>query len=333
MLNNTIRAAVQDEGMLDVVFRINTEAGKMKWLEAHAVIIKPDSITPPKIIGAVRDVTRAKTTERETLENYSRMHFDQRLESLGQMAGGIAHDFNNLLTVIAGNLEILQHMLSPAEQGYPNLVSALNAARRAETLTQKMLDYSGKTRSIVNIIDLSEMVKTGISSLNRTIPGQVSLKLDLALALPMIQADRDQLHQILSNLVTNALEAVRSTDGVIRISTGSAFYNADSLNESRTHAKPVPGDYVWLSVSDNGCGMDTNTRQKMFDPFFSTKFAGRGLGLASVLGIVRGHRGAIFVESRVNEGTQITILFPALKNMTSHETDSSGSQSLPPLTG
>ena len=313
-LTEMTELAVRNDGMLSETFRITTDSGDIRWLELHAVTIKGSSGKPEKLIGAMRDITRTKERERENLERNTRVHTDQKVESLGVMAGGIAHDFNNLLTVISGNLEILKHECGPQSPGSGNLEAAIEATLRAENLTRKMLDYSGKTRSLTDAADLSQVVRNHYSEITTLLTGQASLSINLHDGLPVIRADAEQLLQIIIELVTNAVEAIRGPGGEIHITTGCDEFDIDQLEASRTPVKSPGGLFVWLSIADNGCGMDSDTNRKLFDPFFSTKFHGRGLGMAAVLGIVRGHGGVIFVDSHLGEGTTITVMFPALSN-------------------
>lgn len=159
--------------------------------------------------------------------------------------------------------------------------------------------------------------------------------MQLAPDLPLIQADTAQMQQILLNLISNASEAVGEQAGTVTLSAGAQYYDAAALNHSRLEEKPAPGRYVWLEVADTGCGMDEETQKRMFEPFFTTRQTGRGLGLSAVLGIVRGHQGAIFVDSVPKLGTTIRVLFPALVPAPTPAASGGGesAQAVQPLSG
>jgi nitrogen-specific signal transduction histidine kinase/CheY-like chemotaxis protein len=239
-----------------------------------------------------------------------RLRRTARLESLGILAGGIAHDFNNLLTGILANATLALDDAPPESSQAEALRYIVQAGERAAELTQQILAWSGKDRFRQEYVDLSGIV-TGILTLIETALGRkTSLNLRISRDLPSIEADPAQLQQIVMNLVINGSEAIEG-DGEVSVRTGvaeldGAHHDDDALPD------PAPrGPYVFLEVRDTGLGMDPETRQHIFDPFFSTKFTGRGLGLAAVLGIVRGHRGAIRVASAPGQGTAFTVYFPA----------------------
>ncbi len=264
------------------------------------------------LYGIGQDITERKEDEARRLEMDRQLLQAQKLESLGVLAGGIAHDFNNLLAAILGNVELARLDLPPGAPARTSLDEAISASRRAADLTRQMLAYSGKGRFVLSALDLSSLVQENAHMLRVAIPRSAQLQLDLAPALPPIRADSGQIQQVVMNLMINAAEALGQEAGVVSLTTGHGYYGAEELQESRTVEKPAPGHYVWLSVEDTGCGMDDETLQRMFDPFFSSKGAGRGLGMSAVLGIVRGHQGAIWVESTLGQGTCVTVAFPAL---------------------
>ena len=246
--------------------------------------------------------------ERERLE--AQVRHAQKLESLGVLAGGIAHDFNNLLTGVLGNIELgLLHV----EDGSPT-VSCLKEARasaeRAADLSRQMLAYSGKGSFAIEAVDVNALVTEIGNLLEVSVSKNVALSYDLHRDLPPIVADVTQLHQVVLNLITNASDSIGDEGGVVRLRTGVRQCDRAYLGETYLDDHLPEGDYLFIEVSDTGCGMDAETLQKIFDPFFSTKFAGRGLGLASALGIVRGHSGAIKAVSEPGSGTTFTVLLP-----------------------
>ncbi|MFH1689631.1 MAG: PAS domain-containing protein [Candidatus Eisenbacteria bacterium] len=246
--------------------------------------------------------------ERERLEGQVR--HAQKLESLGVLAGGIAHDFNNLLTGVLGNIEL---GLLQVDQGSPaahSLTEARASTERAAELSRQMLAYSGKGSFVIEAVDVNSVVTEIGNLLEVSVAKNVALSYDLCSHLPPVVADVTQLHQVVLNLITNASDSIGDEGGVVALRTG--VRNCDRAYLSGTYVDDhLPeGDYLFLEVRDTGCGMDEETVQRMFEPFFSTKFTGRGLGLASTLGIIRGHSGAINVASEKGCGTTFTVLLP-----------------------
>ena len=173
-----------------------------------------------------------------------------------------------------------------------------------------MLAYSGKGRFVVKKVNFSLLVEDTIELLQASISKKAVIELDLAPNLTPVLADATQMRQIIMNLVINASDAIGETNGIIHIRTASEFRDASTLESDGFTAEAPPGHYVVLEVSDTGSGMSDETRLRIFEPFYTTKFTGRGLGLAAVLGIVRGHMGTIRVESELGRGTRFTLLLP-----------------------
>lgn len=263
------------------------------------------------VASLVLDVTREEEAERDRLRMEEKLRETAKLESLGVLAGGIAHDFNNLLTSILGNASLVTRQIPPGSSGHKQLEQIAQSTRRAAELCQQMLAYSGKGKFVVKPIHMTSFVEETLQLIETSISKKARLQTEFTEALPLIQADTNQLRQIVMNLVLNASEALEDHSGKITIKTGSMVPDADFLKDC--HLAPVlpPGQYVFLEVTDSGCGMDKETLNKIFDPFFTTKFTGRGLGLAAVQGIIRGHRGAMKVTSEPGAGTTFRILFPA----------------------
>jgi len=262
-------------------------------------------------IATVRDITERRRVEDERLEMERRLLHAQKLESLGVLAGGIAHDFNNLLMAILGNLDLALLDVSSLSPARFSIEQAKQAARRAADLTRQMLAYSGKGRFVTRPVSLSELVQENAHLLKAAISKTVTLSLNLDRDLPSIMADPGQMQQVIMNLITNASEAIGNATGVVSLTTGIEDSDGEYLNRSSLEEKPPAGRYVYLEVTDTGCGMSQDTKHRLFDPFFSTKFTGRGLGMSAVSGIVHGHQGAIIVTSDVDRGSTIRVLFPA----------------------
>jgi len=289
----------------------------------HFSSIAVPLVTSGEISGTVvssRDVTDLKRAEREKLMLQRQVQHAQKLESLGVLAGGIAHDFNNLLMAIMGNADLALHELSPLSPARENIQEVAKIARRAAELTRQMLSYSGKGRFVIESIDLGELFEEIAHFLEVSISKKARLEVDLAENLPAFEGDATQIRQIAMNLITNASEAIGDRIGVISLSTGAmhcdrAFLedSGEFLSPGLDNNPPAEGLYVYLEVADTGSGMDPKTVEKIFDPFFTTKFTGRGLGLSAVLGIVRGHKGTMKIDSEVGRGTTIRVLFPAIE--------------------
>ena len=251
-----------------------------------------------------RDVKERRELERLLLQK-------DKLESLGLLAGGIAHDFNNLLVGIMGNASLALETISTNNPARGMLRDVMVASETAANLTRQLLAYAGKGRFVTEAVDLSDLVQQISTLVQTSIPKNVQLRLSLAQKLPCVEADTAQMQQVLMNLVINAAEAIGEVQGTVLITTGVQHVDEDYIASVLAPSVIAPGEYVTLEVHDSGAGMNQETMEKIFDPFFTTKSTGRGLGLAAVLGIVRGHRGAIKVYSTPGQGTTFKLLFPA----------------------
>jgi signal transduction histidine kinase/CheY-like chemotaxis protein len=267
-------------------------------------LIKEFSLQKEKLEKVVRAEENRRKLEIKMLET-------QKLESLGVLAGGIAHDFNNLLMGILGNADLALPLIPPGSRAIQNVEEIIRASQRAADLCRQMLAYSGKGQFLVARYDLSEIVREIAKMLEVSVSKKASLRYSLAVELPAVLADATEMSQVIMNLITNASESLGDECGVISVSTGVIECDRAYLSESYFDDKLSEGRYVYLEVSDNGCGMDKETLSRIFDPFYTTKFMGRGLGLAAVLGIIQGHHGAIKVQSEPGQGTSFTILLPA----------------------
>jgi len=255
------------------------------------------------VLAVARDITETRNLEQKMLHS-------QKLESLGVLVGGIAHDFNNLLTGILGNADLARSEMSPLAPSRASLEGIENAARRAADLCRQLLAYSGRGRFLVEPISLQELVEQMGHLLTVSISKRVVLKYHFTKGLPTMDGDPTQIRQAIMNLIVNASEAIGERSGVISVTVGLAYCDVEYFKGCFGTDNLMPGDYVYLEVADTGQGIGANDISRIFDPFFSTKFTGRGLGLPAVLGIVRGHRGAIKVYSETGKGTTFKLLFP-----------------------
>ncbi len=263
------------------------------------------------IIGLAIDVTERKQAEDTRLTLERRLLEAQKLESLGVLAGGIAHDFNNLLVSVLGNASLALGELPAHAPGREALRRIEQAARRGSELTRQMLAYAGKDTIALERVDVNAVVAETSDLLSVSIGKKVVMAYDLAPGLPAIEADPTQFRQAIMNLLINASEAIDGAEGTITVRTGAVELGPDALRDTLHPPEAAPGPHVCVEVRDTGCGMDAATTAKVFDPFFSTKFTGRGLGLATVLGAVRGHRGALAVTSAPGRGTTFRVYLPA----------------------
>ena len=304
--------------------RIQRRDGAVRWVHLVGVVECDSNGVPIRLVGTQQDVTLRKEQEEVRLELERRLQHAQKLESLGVLAGGIAHDFNNLLMAIMGNLDLaLMHVPEEAPERR-HLEQSENAARRAADLTRQMLAYSGRGKMTVSHVDLTCLVEENANLLRASVSKLHTLELRLDRSLPRMSADASQLQQVVMNLVTNASESMQDRPGTVLLSTGAVDHSVDSLRANRVSEPPSPGRFVFVEVRDEGCGMDQVTQNRLFEPFFTTKFMGRGLGMSVVLGIVRAHNGAVFVDSKLGGGTSVRVLFPVAQEAAERTTPKPG---------
>lgn len=280
-------------------------------IEVNSEFIRDPNGVPTGVVVIIRDITERKQAEaeREKLELQTQQL--QKTESLGRMAGAIAHTFNNQLHAVILGLDLTLRD-QPANVAPPvGLTIAMNAARKAAEVSSQMLTYLGQTANHPEVQDLSGICSRCLPMLRAVIPPNAILATAFPEPGPVVSADSAQVQHVLTNLVTNAWEAAGASGSTIaiRVTTGGAG------DISRGHRFPVEwqptdGNFACLEVRDTGCGIAAQDIGKVFDPFFSTKFAGRGLGLAIVLGIVRAHHGGITVESETGRGSIFRVWLP-----------------------
>jgi PAS domain S-box-containing protein len=237
------------------------------------------------------------------------MRESEKLESLGTLASGIAHDFNNLLGAVLAQAELAAAGLAAGANPEEELETIRQVAIRGSDIVRQLMIYAGKEADVFEFIDISNTVREMHGLLKSAISKRAALITNLSEHLPPIKARPAQLRQVVMNLVVNASDALKDTNGEIRVTTQRVTLGPN--NSGATKEGLAEGDYVQLEVSDTGSGMSNETRARIFDPFFSTKSAGRGLGLPVIHGIVRSLRGAIRVESEVGKGTTFRILLPS----------------------
>lgn len=251
-------------------------------------------------VGFITDLTERKKLEEQLIQS-------QKMESIGRLAGGIAHDFNNLLTPIFGYSEMLKKKTAEDSPDRGKFDSIIMAADRARVLTQQLLSFSRKQVLEMKTVNLNHVITSFYDILRRTVREDVEIRLLLTDNQPCIKADKNQIEQILMNLVVNAQHAIRY-NGIITLETVPVTLDDEFVCQ---HAVVTAGNYVMLVVSDTGCGMDEETLSRIFEPFFTTKGSeGTGLGLATVYGLAKQHNGFIWVYSEVGKGTVFKLYFP-----------------------
>jgi len=287
-------------------FRVRHKDGSWRWLEGAGLSYRTAG-GALHFLAVNQDVTQRRTAEVEQRRIEQSLQQARKLESLGVLAGGVAHDFNNLLTPILGDLSLALADLPTTSPVRSRLERVYEAAGRAAALTHQMLDYAGQRPLVMAPVDVSQLVAELEGVISRSVGVRIERESALPADLPAVRGDGAQLQQVVTNLVTNAAEALGDGAGRISIRTGIVAGRELRAVHSFLPSEPDDVPCVFLEVADTGCGMDGETASCIFDPFFTTKFTGRGLGLAAVLGIVRGHRGAIEVSSEPGVGTRVRV--------------------------
>jgi len=258
----------------------------------------------------IHDITERKRAEKNNLELERRFQESKRLESLGVLTGGIAHDFNNILSVILGHCDILSDDVRSGMEQKKQVGEIERAAMRAAVLCQQMLAYAGKNPLIQTWINLRLMVEEATELLQPTLKNKIDIEFDFNGGICEIIGDRAQIEQVIMNLYCNAAEAIGEKKGTIAISLNNWVVRKDQEDRDFLGYAIPAGDYVCLTVSDNGSGMDVETQKRLFEPFYTTKCIGRGLGLSAVLGIVKSHDGALQFSTTPGVGTTVKVFLP-----------------------
>ncbi len=296
------RQRLVEKSGTSIEYRIVRPDGDVRTVKSASEVVLDEEGRPVRMFGAVQDITDVRRAQEESVAR-------QKLESLGVLAGGIAHDFNNLLGGILAEAEFVEADL-PADSSSLEEIQRIKAVViHGAEIVRELLVYAGQGQtSLVKPVDLSRLVEEMLELLKVSISKQVNLNINLDRNLPSLRGNASQIRQVVMNLVINASEAIGEKEGVIRVGTSRVTGGLANL---------PTGDYVRLEVSDTGCGMTEEVKAKIFDPFFSTKFPGRGLGLAVVQGIVRSQGGAIHLMSTPGQGTTFQVLLPCTSKLAS----------------
>lgn len=288
--------------------RILRPDGEIRWIWVAGCHIQDNSGVMNRMAGIIQDITDRKKAEKEKEKLNAQLIQAQKMESVGRLAGGVAHDYNNMLGVILGYTELVLESLEPESPLRPDLEEIFMAAKRSTDITRQLLAFSRQQTIAPRQLDLNDTVQSMIKMLRRLIGENIDLSWQPGAHIWPLYMDPTQLDQILVNLCVNARDAINDV-GKITIETTTITFDE---NYCLIHAEYSPGDYIVLSLSDDGCGMDKETQDRIFEPFFTTKEKGKGtgLGMATVYGIVKQNNGYINIYSEPGHGTTFKIYLP-----------------------
>lgn len=301
--------------------RMVKQDGKMFWVHLEAVVVpsqdRGGEIEIPSLVCriVINDITDRKQAEEETVRLQQQLIQAKKMEAIGRLAGGIAHDFNNMLMVIIGYAEISIDSLDTSDPVHGNLTEIRNAAKRSADLTRQLLAFARKQSIAPEVLDINLIIEAMLKLLGKLIGENIHLHSQQDKDLWRIKVDPSQIDQILANLCLNARDAINGVDNVFT-ATGNVFIATGNITCDEVYCSnypySVPGDYVLLTVGDDGRGMDKEIIANLFEPFFTTKEFGKGtgLGLATVYGIVKQNNGFINVHSELGKGTTFKIYLP-----------------------
>lgn len=288
-----------------------TKDGNTIWCEMTAQPMSGQEKNDTWVV-VTRDISQRKAfeSEREAMESVIRQ--SQKFESLGTLAGGIAHDFNNILTVIVGVTEMLRTEISENAKAKSLVTKLEHSAHRATSLVRQILTFSKQSQGNRSSVALQELVDGTLEIIRAGVTENISIEFLVLDAELLVLTDQSQIEQVILNLVTNAVQAIDGPRGEIKISLSKC-----SINSSRkfAHGGELTGEFALLEIQDNGCGIPNSQMEKIFDPFYTSKELGNGMGLAIVRGVVLKHGGAVEVQSEVGAGTKFCIYLPLAKHL------------------
>ncbi|MDD5090414.1 MAG: ATP-binding protein [Candidatus Wallbacteria bacterium] len=291
--------------------RMVKKDGTVFWVRLESTVAKDsDQVTVHRLV--MSDISLQKKAEEEKLKLQNQLAFSQKMDSIGRLAGGVAHEFNNMLCVILGHTEIALEHMPQSNPIYEHLSKISKAAQRSATITKQLLAFARRQTISPAVQDLNRIVVSMSEMLGRLIGENITLECRPDPDLWPVNADPSQIDQILVNLCINSRDSITGF-GRITVRTGNISFDAESC---AGHPGYEQGEFAWITVSDNGCGMSSEVMQNIYDPFFTTKEIGKGtgLGLAMVHGAVKQNNGFINVESRQGQGTDFTIYLPRCKS-------------------
>ena len=313
-----LTAAIAQNGKvenLEAKFRLKDGSVITALMSAVLIQLK----NKPHILTITRDISDLKSAQKEREQLKTQLIQAQKMEAIGTLAGGIAHDFNNILGAIIGYSEMALYDTKKDSMEHYNIDQVLSAGHRAKDLVKQILAFSRKSEQDKNIISLATIVAEALKLLRASLPTTIEIRQNIEPNLDAIFADPTQMHQVVMNLCTNSAHAMGDTSGILKVE----LHNVDlSVKKAAQYPELNPGPYVKLSISDTGQGMDSETLDRIFDPYFTTKEQdkGTGMGLAVVHGIIKGHGGVIQVQSKPGKGTRFDIFFPVMGRQMESET-------------
>ena len=292
--------------------KVTNAAGEVRYLQTVKIPILSDTGEVEQVLGIATDITERKQFEEEQRKLEAQMQHAQKLESLGILAGGIAHDFNNLLVGVLGNAGLALKELELGQDVTKRINDIRISAKRAADLTNQLLAYTGKGQFLNEYIKINPLVNEMKSLFGSFISKKIKFEFNLSGEECFVKGDPSRLRQVIMNLITNAADAIGGSSGTIKIKTEKLYLSRPLEGQYIfNQCKIFPKFFICISVKDDGCGMGVENLQKIFDPFFSTKFTGRGLGLSAVQGIIKGHEGILEVHSEVGEGSEFKVYLPS----------------------
>ncbi len=318
--------AVDENSVFESEFRIIRSSSEIRWVNTRAIPGYDESGKPDKFLGVTLDFTERKNAQDALFKSEENLRQAQKLESIGRLAGGIAHDFNNMLTIINGYSDMILQRMHHDDPLRRKIEEIKKAGERSSALTNQLLAFSRRQILQPKVLQINEIISETTSMLQRLIGEDIHLISKLNQDVDQIKADPNQISQVLMNLTVNARDAMPE-GGTIFIKTENVHFAEDYHNQ---HIEIKMGDYVCLTVTDIGTGMEQNTLEHIFEPFFTTKDigVGTGLGLATVYGIVSQSGGQIIVDSEVGTGTSFRIYLPRVKESVKPTTEISLSAQL-----
>jgi PAS domain S-box-containing protein len=298
--------------------RYRHKDGHAIWARVNGSLLRDKKGKPLHFIFHIQDLTAEKTAENDKRQLENQLRQAQKMEAIGTLAGGIAHDFNNILSAVGGYTELALLKLPEDSDIHDNLSNVKKAADRATDLVRQILAFSRQAEHEKVPLQISSVVKEALQLLRASLPAMIDINQSIDNRPIFIMADPTQIHQIVMNLCTNAMHAMQDDGGTLSVRLNPVTLTSDDIRPER---RLSPGDYLKLTIADTGCGMDTQTLERIFDPYFTTKEKGKGtgLGLAVVHGIVENHGGIVKASSTPGQGTTFDIYFPAADQQAHHQ--------------
>ncbi|MDA3864543.1 MAG: ATP-binding protein [Deltaproteobacteria bacterium] len=316
----SVISLIEKETMIPFFLEIK-ESNKTEIIKQNMVLNKIDYIFQITIAYKqnnyfilIKDITEEEKQKVNKRQFKKQLNSLKRIESLNMMAGGIAHDFNNMLTVILGHLGFLRECKNHNQKTLESLEAIDATTKKMSNIVQSILAYSGNLHLINDSFSLFDLTQNIINQIMPNLGNNIELVFKSGLKKSMVQADETQIRKVILNLLANSIEALeQKSQGKITINIGLDFFSSEVLKESSV-PKVKSGEYYYLEIQDNGHGIQDEIKGKVFDPFFTTKFQGRGLGLSSAFGIIKSHRGTIFLRSEPDQFTTVKLLLPPFDN-------------------